>query len=316
MSTACHDFAKISGVTAQAFSSPPLKALYDIPAPAKLNLFLHLTGRRADGYHLLQSVFMLIDWCDTLHLELRTDGIISRVDLLDPTHPSSHTPEILPEEDLTVRAARALQAACGTTLGVHISLEKRIPSQAGMGGGSSDAASCLLALQRLWGVRLPPEKLHALALSLGADVPFFLSGGHAWVEGIGEKITPITLPPASFIVVKPAAGVSTQEIFQASDLKRDTANARMLDFAAYANDRNNSLVEFGHNDLQPVARKICPQINQSLDWLQMQQLQGRMTGSGSAVFAQILHDTDLAVAPGDWMIKKCKNLEIHPLAAW
>lgn len=303
-------------MTAQAFSSPPLKALYDIAAPAKLNLFLHLTGRRADGYHLLQSVFMLIDWCDTLHLELRTDGIISRVDLLDPTHASSHNPEILPEEDLTVRAARALQVACGTHLGVHISLEKRIPSQAGMGGGSSDAASCLLALQRLWGVRLPPEKLHALALSLGADVPFFLSGGHAWVEGIGEKITPITLPPASFVVVKPAAGASTQEIFQASDLKRDTANARMLDFAAYANDRNNSLAGFGHNDLQPVARKICPQINQSLDWLQMQQLQGRMTGSGSAVFAQILQNTDFAVAPGDWIIKKCRNLEIHPLAAW
>ena len=303
-------------MTAQAFSSPPLKALYDIPAPAKLNLFLHLTGRRADGYHLLQSVFMLIDWCDTLHLELRTDGLITRLDLPGHTHASTHNLETLPEEDLTVRAARALQAACGTKLGVHISLEKRIPSQAGMGGGSSDAASCLLALQRLWGVRLPPKKLHALALSLGADVPFFLCGGHAWVEGIGDKITPIALPPASFVVVKPTAGVSTQAIFQAPDLKRDTANARMLDFAAYANDRNNSLVEFGHNDLQPVAQKLCLQINQSLDWLQTQKLQGRMTGSGSAVFAQILHATDLAVAPSDWIIKKCKTLEVHPLAAW
>ncbi|MDB5932094.1 MAG: 4-diphosphocytidyl-2-C-methyl-D-erythritol kinase, partial [Polaromonas sp.] len=168
----------------------PLKALYDVPAPAKLNLFLHITGRRPDGYHLLQSVFMLIDWCDTLHFEVRADGQLSRTDLKGPQDKGCET---LPAEDLAVRAARALQAACGTSLGVHITLEKNIPSQAGMGGGSSDAASCLLALQRLWGVRLPPEKLRALALSLGADVPFFLSGGHAWVEGIGEKITPLSL---------------------------------------------------------------------------------------------------------------------------
>ena len=173
----------------------PLKALYDVPAPAKLNLFLHITGRRADDNHLLQSVFMLIDWCDTLHFELRRDGVISRTDLGLAVH------QDLPAEDLSVRAARALQAATGTTLGVHISLEKRIPSQAGMGGGSSDAASCLLALQRLWGLRLPPAKLMALALSLGADVPFFLCGSHAWVEGIGELITPITLQPAG-----PSAG--------------------------------------------------------------------------------------------------------------
>ena len=288
--------------------SRPLKALYDVPAPAKLNLFLHITGRRADGYHLLQSVFMLIDWCDTLHFELRTDGQISRTDLNSPAHG-----EALPADDLAVRAARALQAACGTALGVHIGLEKRIPSQAGMGGGSSDAASCLLALQRLWGVRLSSEHLRALALSLGADVPFFLSGGHAWVEGIGEKITPISLPPARFVVVKPAAGVSTQDIFRASDLKRDTANATMQGFTAYA---TGPIFGFGHNDLQPVAQKMCPQIGQSIDWLESQHLQGRMTGSGSAVFAQILHDTDLLAAPGDWNIRKCENLEIHPLAGW
>jgi 4-diphosphocytidyl-2C-methyl-D-erythritol kinase len=173
----------------------PLKALYDVAAPAKLNLFLHITGRRPDGYHLLQSVFMLIDWCDTLHFELRTDGQISREDLDDSGHADGAAAD-LPAEDLAVRAAKALQAACGTSLGVHIGLQKRIPSQAGMGGGSSDAASCLLALQRLWGVRLPTQDLHAIALALGADVPFFLSGGHAWVEGIGEKITPLALPPA------------------------------------------------------------------------------------------------------------------------
>jgi 4-diphosphocytidyl-2-C-methyl-D-erythritol kinase len=289
----------------------PINALYELPAPAKLNLFLHVVGRRADGYHLLQSVFMLIDWCDTLHFELRTDGQISRTDLGDGA--AGGDAEALPAEDLAVRAARALQVACGTTLGVHIVLEKRIPSQAGMGGGSSDAASCLLALQRLWGVRLSAEKLRALALSLGADVPFFLCGSHAWVEGIGEQITPLALPSASFLVVKPGAGLSTQNIFTAPALKRDTNMATIAVFAAHADDQ---IFKFGHNDLQPVAQSLCPQISQSLDWLKAQKLQGRMTGSGSAVFAQMTHDADLTPAPGEWKIRKCKNLEAHPLAGW
>ena len=285
----------------------PLKALYDVPAPAKLNLFLHITGRRADAYHLLQSVFMLIDWCDTLHFELRRDGVISRTDLGMAVH------QDLPAEDLSVRAARALQAATGTTLGVHISLEKRIPSQAGMGGGSSDAASCLLALQRLWGLRLPPAKLMALALSLGADVPFFLCGSHAWVEGIGELITPITLPAARFLVIKPAAGLSTQAIFSSPELKRDTKTATMLGFAANDNGR---VYVFGRNDLQPVAEKLCPPMVQSLDWLRANDLQGRMTGSGSAVFAQMPNEMMVSDAPGDWQIRQCGNLEAHPLAGW
>ncbi|HEX5286781.1 MAG TPA: 4-(cytidine 5'-diphospho)-2-C-methyl-D-erythritol kinase [Polaromonas sp.] len=303
-------------MTHPALFSRPLKALYDVPAPAKLNLFLHITGRRPDGFHLLQSVFMLIDWCDTLHFELRADGHISRTDLADQSYPAGNAPETLPADDLSVRAARALQAASGTTLGVRISLEKRIPSQAGMGGGSSDAASCLLALQRLWGVRLPPQELRTLALSLGADVPFFLSGGHAWVEGIGEKITPIALPSAHFVVVKPAAGLATQGIFNAPELKRDTETATIQGFAASA---NGSVFEFGHNDLQPVAQAMCPQIGQSLDWLKMQHLQGRMTGSGSAVFAQLPHDLDsleLSGAPDNWLIRKCSNLQAHPLAGW
>ena len=291
-------------------SSRPLKALYDVLAPAKLNVFLHITGRRPDGYHLLQSVFMLIDWCDTLHFELRTDGQISRTDLKSANSSGS---EALPAEDLAVRAARALQAACGTSLGVHIGLEKNIPSQAGMGGGSSDAASCLLALQRLWGVRLPQKDLSALALSLGADVPFFLSGGHAWVEGIGEEITPIALPSARFLVVKTPVGVSTPAIFNAPDLTRDTGTATMLGFAAYA---DGQVFNFGHNDLQPVAQKLCPQIDQSLEWLKSQQLSGRMTGSGSAVFAEIFEDAELADAPGDWLVRKSRNLEMHPLAGW
>jgi 4-diphosphocytidyl-2-C-methyl-D-erythritol kinase len=219
-----------------------------------------------------------------------------------------------------VRAARSLQAACGTSLGVHIGLKKSIPSQAGMGGGSSDAASCLLALQRLWGVRLTPQKLQALALSLGADVPFFLSGGHAWVEGIGEKITPLALPPAHFLVLKPAAGLPTQGIFSAPGLKRDTETATIQGFAANAEGQSKSFdFGFGRNDLQPVAQEMCPQIGQSLDWLKSRHLQGRMTGSGSAVFAQLPHEADLpdtSGLPEGWKVRKCGNLEAHPLAGW
>ena len=288
-------------------ASSPLKAIYDVAAPAKLNLFLHITGRRPDGYHFLQSVFMLIDWCDTLHFELRTDGQITRTDL------APGLGETLPAEDLVVRAARALQSASGTSLGVHIGLEKRIPSQAGMGGGSSDAASCLLALQRLWGVRLPLAELQALALKLGADVPFFLCGGHAWVEGVGEKITPMSLPAARFVVIKPHAGLATDAIFRSPALKRDTGTATIRGFAANA---YGPVYEFGHNDLQPVAQAMCPQVGQSLDWLAMQHLQGRMTGSGSAVFAHLPHAMTLAVAPGDWQVRTCSNLETHPLAGW
>ena len=284
----------------------PFKALYDIPAPAKLNLFLHITGRRPDGYHLLQSVFMLIDWCDTLHFELRTDGMISRSDDAPGSEP-------LPLEDLCVRAARALQAATGTSWGVHIHLEKRIPAQAGMGGGSSDAASCLLALQRLWGVRLTPEALLRLAMSLGADVPFFLSGGSAWVEGIGEKITPLELPPARFVVVKTPAGLPTAQIFNAPSLKRDTDTATILSFAADAKDQ---IFRFGRNDLQPVAESLCEPMVQSLDWLAAHQLEGRMTGSGSAVFAHMPHDMNLSSAPGGWQVQQCSNLRKHPLAGW
>jgi 4-diphosphocytidyl-2-C-methyl-D-erythritol kinase len=302
-------------LTSNTFPTP-LRAIYDVAAPAKLNLFLHITGRRADGYHLLESVFMLIDWCDTLHFELRTDGRITREDLSPVQDGRPAGREALPAEDLTVRAARALQKACGTSLGVHIGLHKRIPSQAGMGGGSSDAASCLLALQRLWSVALAPGTLRELALSLGADVPFFLSGGHAWVEGIGEKITPVALPSARFVVVKPPAGVPTQDIFGAPDLKRDTETATIQGFAANAYGTESLLATFGRNDLQPVASRMCPQIAQSLDWLSAHQLQGRMTGSGSAVFAQLRHEADFSGAPDGWQIRKCSSLGEHPLAGW
>ena len=284
-----------------------MKAIYDVPAPAKLNLFLHITGRRPDGYHLIQSVFMLIDWCDTLHFELRLDGQITRADI------GFADTDTLPAEDLTVRAAKALQNACGTTLGAHISLEKRIPSQAGMGGGSSDAASCLLALQRLWGVELPRSELQAIALRLGADVPFFLFGGNAWVEGIGELMTPVSLPTADFLVVKPPLGVSTPSIFMSPTLKRDTETATILGFAA--NDKLE-VFGFGHNDLQPVAKEFCPQINQALSWLTSKQLNGRMTGSGSAVFAHLPQGVDFSSHRDGFKVRKCSSLQAHPLVGW
>lgn len=280
-----------------------MQSLYDIPAPAKLNLFLHITGRRADGYHLLQSVFMLIDWCDTLHFDLRADGQISREDLT----------WTLPADDLVVRAARALQQATGCTLGAHIGIAKSVPAQAGMGGGSSDAASTLLALNRLWKLHLSVETLAAIGLSLGADVPFFLCGKHAWVEGIGEKITPLELPSARFVVVKPDAGLQTQLIFSDPTLKRDSETAIISGFAANTAER---IFKYGQNDLQAVAQKLCPGVNQALEWLASQGLSGRMTGSGSAVFAQLLHSMDMTGAPDALQVRLCSNMDVHPLVGW
>ncbi len=276
-----------------------MKSLYDIPAPAKLNLFLHITGQRADGYHLLQSAFMLIDWHDTLHFELRSTPKISREDLLTP----------LPEDDLIVRAARALQILGGTTLGAHIQVEKRVPAQAGMGGGSSDAASTLLALNRLWGLHLSLMQLTRIGLTLGADVPFFLNGHNAWVQGIGEDITPIYLPKGQFLVVKPHAGLPTQAIFSAHDLKRDTNPAILAGFAA-------NPFGFGRNDLQPVAQRICADVTRALDWLDSLGLKGRMTGSGSAVFACVPALFELGKVPQALEVRLCSNLEVHPLAGW
>ncbi|GDY35855.1 4-(cytidine 5'-diphospho)-2-C-methyl-D-erythritol kinase [Acidovorax sp. NB1] len=280
-----------------------MQALYDVPAPAKLNLFLHITGRRADGYHLLQSVFMLVDWCDTLHFERRSDGVISREDLGPP----------LPDMDLTLRAAQALQSATGCTLGAHIGVLKSIPAQAGMGGGSSDAASALLALNRLWGLGLSRAALESIGLQLGADIPFFLRGHNAWVEGIGETITPLEkahqLPQARFAIVKPAAGLETKLIFSSPSLKRDSDSATILGFAA-------AHFHFGRNDLQPVAQALCPDVTKAIEWLRSRGLQARMTGSGSAVFAQISDAVDLSGAPEGWQVKACENLMIHPLAGW
>lgn len=284
-----------------------MKALYDLPAPAKLNLFLHITGRRADGYHLLQSVFMLIDWCDTLHVELRSDGAVTREDLTTA----------LPPDDLVVRAAKALQAFAQTPQGVHIGIAKQVPAQAGMGGGSSDAATCLLALNRLWGLKLPLSKLEQIGLALGADVPFFLRGRNAWVEGIGEDITPVELPPGCFAVAKPPEGLDTRLIFAAPDLQRATPAAIISGFAAHSGAGATGFsFDFGHNDLQPVAERLCPAVTEAIEWLGRQGLQARMTGSGSSVFAAMPHEAELATAPSGWQVRKCSNLAVHPLVGW
>jgi 4-diphosphocytidyl-2-C-methyl-D-erythritol kinase len=276
-----------------------MKSLFDVPAPAKLNLFLHITGRRPDGYHLLQSVFMLIDWCDTLHFEKRSDGQISREDLTVK----------LPADDLITRAARLLQQHTGCTQGVHIAVEKRIPAQAGMGGGSSDAATCLLALNQLWDLHLDLPTLEKLGLQLGADVPFFLRGRNAWVEGVGEQITPIELPPAQFWVIKPTAGIETSQIFASPELQRATNAATIAVFAADTYD-------FGHNDLQPVAEALCPDVKQALQVLSHAGLNGRMTGSGSAVFARCTPGSAPVSVPDHWQVRKCSNLDVHPLVGW
>jgi 4-diphosphocytidyl-2-C-methyl-D-erythritol kinase len=289
-----------------------MKALYDVPAPAKLNLFLHVLGRRTDGMHLLQSIMMLIDWSDTLHFEARADGKISREDLGPP----------LPADDLTVRAALALQRASGTALGAHITLEKRVPAQAGMGGGSSDAASCLLALNRLWNAGLPLSELMDIGVTLGADVPFFLGGRHAEVGGIGERIAPVDLPAGRFAVVKPPQGLETARIFGDPQLKRNSEPAIISGFAANGfgegeqGCREPYSYRRGRNDLQPVAERLCPEVTEALEWLGSQGLEGRMTGSGSAVFAWMESGKVLQAAPAGWQARECGNLEVHPLLGW
>ena len=282
--------------------------LADVPAPAKLNLFLHVVGRRDDGYHLLQSLFVLLDWCDTLHFERRADGRLARHDLGAP----------LPADDLCLRAARALQAASGTTLGADISIDKRLPSGAGMGGGSSDAASTLLALNRLWGLGWPRARLAALALTLGADVPFFVGGRNAWVEGIGERLTPATVPPQWFAVLKPAAGVETRAVFTSPLLARDTEPAilsgSLEDAASWAACQ-------GRNDLQAAAEALCPDVALAARLLQAAFGNSRMTGSGSAVFARAgtgdrPSATLPAALPSGWVGRMCRSLDAHPLAGW
>ncbi len=291
-----------------------LAALYDVPAPAKLNLFLHVVGRRADGYHLLQSVFVLIDWADILHFECRSDGHLQRHDL----------GTALPPRDLTLAAAQLLQRESGTKFGADISIEKRVPWAAGLGGGSSDAASTLLALNRLWSLGWSREKLLLLAQRLGADVPFFVGGRNAFVEGIGERLTPVIVPRQWLPVVKPAAGLSTQEIFTHPALVRDTPAATISGFLADAAKPGFWGQAYGRNDLQPPAEDRCPEVAQAAEWLDRHFGNSRMTGSGSAVFARNgMGDQALATWPVDgqalpsgWVGRMCRSLDQHPLLDW
>ncbi len=273
--------------------------LQHVLAPAKLNLFLHITAQRADGYHELQSVFTLIDWFDVLNFELSDSLQIKRIDLNRP----------LPANDLIVKAARLLQQVSQTKLGATIAIEKNIPAQAGMGGGSSDAAATLLALNQLWGLKWPVKKLLPLGLQLGADVPFFLFGQNAFAQGIGEQLTPIVVPKAQFLIVKPLAGLETRLIFSDPTLQRSTKTATISDFA-------DVIFDFGRNDLEPVAQKLCPEMNRAMDWIKSLGLSPKMTGSGSAVFAKLDRPFELPKAPEDWQVKVCSNLEIHPLNEW
>lgn len=251
-----------------------MPALSDLRAPAKLNLFLHVTGRRPDGYHLLQSAFVLIDWTDTLHIETRADGQLHRHDMGPP----------LPPDDLCLKAARLLQTESGCALGADIHIDKQVPWGAGMGGGSSDAATVLLALNQLWNLHWPSEQLEALALHLGADVPFFIRGQHAWVEGIGEQITPIALPADTLAtplaVLKPPVAIPTVAIFSNTGLKRDTPHAIVAAFLAAPR-------RFGHNDLQGPATAYSDQVVHALEIMQDRFGNSRMTGSGSAVFSWV-----------------------------
>lgn len=274
------------------------------PAPAKLNLFLHVIGRRADGYHLLQTLFRFIDLNDTLHFTRREDGQVRRVNALEGV------PE---EQDLCVRAARLLQQETGCTLGVDILLEKHIPMGGGLGGGSSDAATTLLALNRLWGLGVSRERLMQLGLTLGADVPVFVFGENAFAEGVGEQLQAFSLPEAWYVVLFPPVHVPTAKIFTHPELTRDTNSITIR-----ALPIGHSLASEGWlgNDLQPVVCKMYPEVAQYLGWL------GRfapamMTGSGACVFAEFTSkaaaEEVLAKLPGEMRGVIAQGLQHHPL---
>lgn len=289
-----------------------LRKLLDVAAPAKLNLFLHVVGQRPDGYHLLQSVFVLIDWCDRLHFERRDDARLARHDL----------GAALPADDLTLRAARALQAASGTTFGADIHVDKQVPWGAGMGGGSSDAASALLALNRLWGLNWPRARLAELGLALGADVPFFVGGENAFVEGVGERLTPLPVPPTWLAVVKPAASIETRAIFTSPLLVRDSEAVILAGFLADTSGSVRRVLEgYGRNDLQPPAEACCADVVHASNLLRRCFGNSRMTGSGSAVFARAGTGAEPTAAmpadlPPGWVGRLCRSLERHPLAGW
>ncbi len=279
------------------------------PAPAKLNLFLHVVGRRADGYHLLQTLFRFIDLNDTLRFTLRSDGAVRRVNVLDG---------VLPEQDLCVRAARLLQQETGTSLGVDIELEKRIPMGGGLGGGSSDAATTLLALNRLWGLGLSRERLMQLGLTLGADVPVFVFGENAFAEGVGERLQPYFLPEAWYVVLCPPVHVPTVQIFTHPELTRNTISMTMRALPKGPGSwpgRTEGGLKLG-NDLQAVACKLYPEVGNHLAWL-AQFAPSLMTGSGACVFAEFATEAEaqavLRQLPPTMRGYVARGLQQHPL---
>ena len=271
------------------------------PAPAKLNLMLRVVGRRADGYHLLQTVLRLLDYGDEVRIAVRQDGLIRRV------APLAGIPE---DEDLSVRAARALKAHTGSPLGADIEVVKRVPLGAGLGGGSSDAATVLLALNRLWGAGLARADLQALGLTLGADVPVFIFGQSAFAQGIGEALEPLELPPAWYVVLTPPVAVPTARIFAHPDLKRDSKPIKIQRFSV-GGSRN-----LAGNDLEALVCRLYPEVARHLDWLR-QHAPALMTGSGAAVFAAF--ETEAAARevlfrmPAGMQGFAARGLDTHPL---
>jgi 4-diphosphocytidyl-2-C-methyl-D-erythritol kinase len=272
-----------------------------VPAPAKLNLFLHVTGRRDDGYHLLETLIVALDVGDTITLTCRDDGAIAR---------TTQLPGVAPQDDLVVRAAMALKQATGGSQGVDIAVAKRIPMGGGLGGGSSDAASVLLALNRLWGARLPRADLMRIGLALGADVPFFLGSGPALARGIGERLIPVSLPALWVAVIVPATAVSTASIFAAPELTRDTASAKIDVFSE----------GYGRNELQQTAAARFPEVAVALGSLGERSRLARMTGSGGCVFAPFASEAEAQGAvdarPATMQGFVARTLARHPLAAF
>jgi 4-diphosphocytidyl-2-C-methyl-D-erythritol kinase len=277
----------------------------ELHCPAKLNLFLHIIGRRADGYHLIQSVFQLIDWCDVLTLKPIPENEIRRIDPI---------PSVPPEKDLVVRAAQLLKEFCKVDQGVEIGLRKIIPIGAGLGGGSSDAASTLIGLNQLWDLHLDMPTLSQLGLKLGADVPFFIFGQNAFVEGVGEQMQSISLETQDFVVIFPNQGIATAQIFQDPQLTRDHAPITIEGFLA-------SPKSFQSNDCQPIAVQNYPEVKQALDWIYKAVPNSApcMSGSGSSVFSALDPKTDMANLenllqnlPKGWMGRIVRGLNKNP----
>ena len=273
------------------------------PAPAKLNLFLHVTGRRPDGYHELQTLFQLIDLSDTVSLSVTDDGRIER-----PAGPAG----VDPDSDLTVRAAKALQAATGCRAGASIRIAKRIPMGGGLGGGSSDAATVLLALNHLWGCGLPVDELARLGLPLGADVPVFVRGSSAWAEGVGEQLVPVDLPERWYVVIHPGVAVPTRDVFQSPELTRNTPVITIRAFFGPGGCSGS------RNDCEPVVRARYPEVADALSWLG-KFAPARLTGTGSCIFAAFGSAMDAervaARAPDRWRAFVARGLNVSPVHA-